>query len=76
MLEPIQQKSSMAADGHSSQNQSPQRTKKKPIDKTKFSRARRAADQHSIIFEEDLDSEGELDTSTYHKYQMDEKQQQ
>lgn len=32
---------------------------------SKYSHARRAADAHSIIFEEDLDSEGELERSTY-----------
>ena len=35
--------------------------------KSKYSHARRAADQHSIIFEEDLDSEGELERSTYYR---------
>ena len=33
----------------------------------KVSHARRAAEEHSIIFEEDLDSEGELDRSTYYR---------
>ena len=32
-----------------------------------YSHARRAADQHSIIFEEDLDSDGELERSTYYR---------
>ena len=36
-------------------------------DLQKYSQARRAADAHSIIFEEDLDSEGELEHSTYDK---------
>ena len=40
-------------------------------EKSKFSKARKAADQHSIIFEEDLDSEGDLDTSTYKKFKVD-----
>jgi len=31
------------------------------------SHARRAAEEHSIIFEEDLDSEGELERSTYYR---------
>ena len=34
--------------------------------KTKYSHARRAADAHSIIFEEDLDSDGELERTTYY----------
>lgn len=33
----------------------------------KVSHARRAAEEHSIIFEEDLDSEGELERSTYYR---------
>ena len=36
------------------------------MNKTKISHARRAADAHSIIFEEDLDSEMELEKSTYY----------
>ena len=40
---------------------------KDALPRTKYSHARRAADQHSIIFEEDLDSEGELERSTYYK---------
>lgn len=35
------------------------------VSRTKYSMARRAADAHSIIFEEDLDSEGELERTTY-----------
>ena len=34
--------------------------------KNKYSHAKRAADAHSIIFEEDLDSEGELERTTYY----------
>ena len=40
---------------------------KDALPRTKYSHARRAADQHSIIFEEDLDSEGELERSTYYR---------
>ena len=35
--------------------------------RTKYSYARRAADAHSIIFEEELDSEGELERTNYNK---------
>lgn len=53
----------------SSVNSSPSnRSKREKIaNKTHYSHARRAADEHSIIFEEDLDSEGELEKSTYYK---------
>ena len=34
--------------------------------RSKYSHARRAAETHSIIFEEELDSEGELERTTYH----------
>lgn len=37
-----------------------------PTYRTKLSHARRAADAHSIIFEEELDSEGELERTTYY----------
>ena len=52
----------------SSPNQVKQKQKKTVANKSHYSHARRAADEHSIIFEEDLDSEGELERSTYYRH--------
>lgn len=45
----------------------PQPQGNKRAARNEYSHARRAADQHSIIFEEDLDSDGELERSTYYR---------